>query len=146
MAKQTFFRREVVRFLFVSIALLVSSLFLSTQLHAQEVQIKGKVVAENDNAGLPGVAIYVKGGSGGTITDLNGRYQIDVPDENGILIFSFIGMETQEVPIEGRTEINVVLDESAQALDEVIIVGYGTQKKANLSGAVTQVKLSSINS
>jgi len=121
-------------------------LFLAAQVNAQGLQINGKVVTEDDDSGLPGVSIMIKGTTVGSITDINGNYQINSPDQNGILVFSFIGMETQEVEIEGRQVINIVLAESTQALDEVIIVGYGTQKKANLSGAVNQVKLSSINS
>lgn len=88
---------------------------------------------------LPGVNILVKGTSIGAVTDIDGKYNISVPDEKNILVFSFIGFTTQEVPVNGRTIIDVILEQDISTLDEVVVVGYGTQKKANLSGSVSTV-------
>lgn len=129
-----------------ALALVISLLLLSALVHAQEVQIKGQVVSKVDNEVLPFVSVVVKGTTVGTMTDVDGNFEITSPDADGTLIFSFVGMETLEVEIAGQSEINVSMGVSTEAIDEVVVVGYGTQKKANLSGAVNQVKLSSINS
>jgi len=146
MNKKTLFRRDASRVHTVSIALAASFLFFSTLIHAQEIQIKGNVVAESDKQVLPFVSVVVKGSTIGTVTDLDGNFQITSPDSNGTLVFSFVGMETLEVEIDGQSEFSIILGESTESIEEVVVVGYGTQKKANLSGAVTQVKLSDINS
>lgn len=138
-------REQVQKFIFTS-AVLISMFMLSFQVSAQGVQVRGKVVAKSDNSGLPGVSIIVKGTSVGVVTDVEGNYQISTPDNNSILLFSFIGMKTQEVEIKGQPVIDIILNESTEDLDEVIVVGYGTQKKVNLSGAVNQVNLESLNS
>jgi TonB-linked SusC/RagA family outer membrane protein len=76
----------------------------------------------------------------GVITDLDGKYTLTVPDGNAVLVFSFIGFDTQEVPVEGRSEINVTLLEETKKIDEVVVVGYGVQKKVNVTGAVSVVE------
>ncbi|GAB6395679.1 MAG: SusC/RagA family TonB-linked outer membrane protein [Bacteroidales bacterium] len=88
---------------------------------------------------LPGVSISLKGANTGVITDTDGRYSIGVANNNAVLVFSYIGFASQEIAVGAQTRIDVVLSESAQALEEVVIVGYGVQKKANLSGAVQAV-------
>ena len=87
---------------------------------------------------LAGVSVTVKGTSTGTSTGVDGSYSIDVP-QNGTLVFSFVGYTTMELPANGRSQIDVTLEPSASSLEQVVIVGYGTQKKANLTGAVSQV-------
>lgn len=103
----------------------------------QDGKVSGVV---RDGAGMPliGVAVQVKGTSVGTVTDLDGKFILDVPQE-GILVFSYIGMQPEEVAISGKKTFNVVLREDAEALDEVVVIGYGTVKKSNLSGAVSSV-------
>lgn len=88
---------------------------------------------------LPGVGVKVKGTSVGGSTDEYGKYKITVPNPKGILIFSFIGMKTEEVDIVDRQVIDIVLEEEDRALNEVVVVGYGTQKKADLTGAIEQI-------
>ncbi|WP_275110824.1 carboxypeptidase-like regulatory domain-containing protein [Paralabilibaculum antarcticum] len=110
----------------------------STVLQSQEKRILGNVVDKNGES-LIGVNIIVKGTTTGTITDFDGNYEISVP-ENATLIFSFIGFLNQEVAVAGKSIINVTLLEDALGLDEVVVVGYGTQKKANLTGSVSAVK------
>ena len=100
--------------------------------------IKGKVT-DTLGVSIPGVNIKLKGTTTGTTTDTDGNYSISAPDGNGSLIFSYLGFTTQEVEINGRNTISIQLKERASALNEVVVVGYGTQKKVNLTGAVSVV-------
>lgn len=104
---------------------------------AQGISITG-TVSSNGEA-LPGVNVFLKGTSVGTVTDASGQYSISVPDENGTLVLSFIGYATQEVAIDGRTIIDVVLSEDVRSLDEIVVVGYSTQKKSDISGSIAIV-------
>ncbi|SEN40932.1 TonB-linked outer membrane protein, SusC/RagA family [Mucilaginibacter gossypiicola] len=88
---------------------------------------------------IPGVTVKVKGTNIGLQTDVNGKYTINAPDANGTLVFTFIGYTTKEVPIGGRSQIDVVLAEEPKALSEVVVVGYGTAKKVDLTGSVGSV-------
>jgi TonB-linked SusC/RagA family outer membrane protein len=104
----------------------------------QQNRISG-IVTDNKGVPLTGVNVIVPGTTLGVMSDIDGKYSIAVPPETKTLQFSFIGMEPQEVTIGTQTQINVTLLESSIGLDEVIVVGYGTQKKINLTGAITQV-------
>ncbi|WP_020533293.1 SusC/RagA family TonB-linked outer membrane protein [Flexithrix dorotheae] len=97
--------------------------------------ITGKVTSADDGEVLPGVSILIKGTTTGTTTDFDGNYKLSVP-ETGILEFSYIGFKTQEVAIGSQSVINVKLETDLEQLEEVVVVGYGTQEKANLTGAV----------
>jgi TonB-linked SusC/RagA family outer membrane protein len=112
---------------------------LSGSLYAQEHTVTGKVTDALDGSGLPGVNVAVVGTSKGTISDMDGNYSITVPDNNAKLSFSFIGYTTQIVEVGSQTTINVVLAASDVGLEEVVVVGYGTMKKENLTGAVSTV-------
>lgn len=103
----------------------------------QTITVTGKIVSAIDQEGIPGVSILLKGTTRGTVTDLEGNFQLEVADANGVLVISSIGYLTQEVPINGRTVINLSLEEDIQGLDEVVVVGFGTQKRANVTGAVS---------
>ena len=101
-------------------------------------------VRDEKNQALPGVSILIKGTetsdrTKGTTTDADGRYQLSVPNQGAVLQFSFIGYVTQEVPVGSRTNVNVTLAEDSKSLNEVVVVGYGTQKKSDLTGAVSTV-------
>ncbi|RUT79595.1 SusC/RagA family TonB-linked outer membrane protein [Ancylomarina longa] len=109
-----------------------------TAQQTQEKKVQGKVVDKNGES-LIGVNIIVKGTTTGTITDFDGNYKLMAPVD-GSLIFSFIGYLDQEVPVAKQSTINVTLEEDVLGLDEVVVVGYGTQKKANLTGSVSAVK------
>lgn len=99
--------------------------------------ISGKVT---DNSGpLPGVNVIVQGTTNGTVTDFDGNYSIRVPEDAITLVFSYIGYTTRQISINGRTEIDLTMTEDAQALSEVVVVGYGTQRKADLTGAVGSI-------
>jgi TonB-linked SusC/RagA family outer membrane protein len=104
----------------------------------QRIDIKGKVTDEKGGA-LPGVSIKLKGTSKGAMSDKNGNYSLSLPDGTGRLVFSSIGFSTQEIPVNNRNTIDVVLKEENASLTEVVVVGYGTQKKVNLTGSVSTV-------
>ncbi|MBT33870.1 MAG: SusC/RagA family TonB-linked outer membrane protein, partial [Thalassobius sp.] len=104
-----------------------------------QFKITGKVTSQEDGEPLPGVSILIKGTSTGTTSDLDGNYTLNVND-NTVLQFSYIGFETQEILVGSQTVINIQLTADMEQLDEVVVVGYGTQKKSNLTGAVTSVK------
>jgi len=101
--------------------------------------ISGKVTDENDE-GLPGVNVLVKNTTTGTVTDIDGNYRFSVPDDAQVLVFSSVGYETQEVGIGNQSVINISMVPDVQALSEIVVVGYGTQKKSDLTGAVSSVK------
>lgn len=115
-------------------------LFFCGHMYAQDITVRGSVKSNTESDGVIGANISVKGQTTGTITDLDGNYVLSV-SPNATLVFSFIGYDTQEVPVNGRTVINVVLKESSLVLDEVVAVGYRTERKADLTGAVSVVKV-----
>lgn len=114
--------------------------------HVQQSRNITGTVRGNNGETLPGVSILVKGTSTGTVTDVQGKYNINVPDENVTLVFSSIGYTTQEVIANGRSEIDLTLEEDVLSLEEVVVIGYGTQKKATLTGAVTSITPEDIKS
>jgi TonB-linked SusC/RagA family outer membrane protein len=104
----------------------------------QQKSVSGKVT-DASGSSLPGVSVLVKGTSNGTITDADGIYTLNRIPDNAVLQFSFVGMKMQEVAVGGKSTINVSLTEESIGIEEVVAVGYGTQKKVNLTGAVEQV-------
>ena len=105
---------------------------------AQVDELKGKVV-DMDGAPLPGVTVIVKGTTNGTITDFDGVYTLhDVPN-GATLVYSFVGMRSKEIVVEGQAAIDVTLEEETIGIEEVVAIGYGTQKKVNLTGSVSNV-------
>lgn len=102
------------------------------------VTVKG-IVADTKNEPLIGVSVAVKGISGGTMTGIDGDYTLSVPAGQNVLEFTYLGFVKQEVKIDGKTTINVVMQDDSEILDEVVVVGYGVQKKVNLTGAVSAV-------
>ncbi|MGQ9620938.1 MAG: SusC/RagA family TonB-linked outer membrane protein [Bacteroidales bacterium] len=112
----------------------------------QQIRITGTVTDGETGNPMPGVNIQVKGTTVGAITDADGRYVINVTDRNAILVFSFIGYDTKEVPLAGRIIADVVLSPTVTDLDEVVVVGYSTQKKANVIGSVTSLPGAQIQS
>jgi TonB-linked SusC/RagA family outer membrane protein len=103
------------------------------------LNIKGKVT-DKKGVPLPGVSIQLKGSKTGTVSDVDGAFSLNVPDGNGILVFSFIGFAKQEIAIDGRSVINVTLLEDNQGLSEVVVTGYSTQSKHTLTSAIVSVK------
>lgn len=107
-------------------------------LEVQEIKVSGTVLDENGQT-LPGVSVVAKGTQNGTLSDVNGQFSMNVEDTNAILVLSFVGYQTQEVTIGTKTNIEVTMLTDISTLGEVIVVGYGTQKKVNLTGAVNTV-------
>lgn len=106
-----------------------------------QLVVTGRVTGADSPGGIPGVNVLLKGTSVGAATDVSGSYRINVPDSGeGILIFSYIGYQTQEVAISKRTKLDVTLVADVKGLDEVVVVGYGTVRKRDLTGAVTTIK------
>ena len=104
-----------------------------------EVTITGIVTDREDNQPLPGVSILAKGTTIGTVTDMDGRYSLTLPDEVSLLVFSFIGYLSQEVPIDGRSTIGITMEPDIQSLSEVVVVGYGEKEKGELTGSISNI-------
>tara|TARA_B110000879_G_scaffold32143_1_gene44107 strand:- start:1303 stop:4416 length:3114 start_codon:yes stop_codon:yes gene_type:complete len=118
-------------------------IFFSFPFFSQSLIITGKVVDENKET-MPGVNIKVEGIDGGATTDFDGRYSINVQNQQNILVFSFIGYKSQSVSVNDETNIDIQLKPSSENLDEVVVVGYGTSRVKELTGATVQVKGESI--
>ena len=111
----------------------------------QEFTVTGKVVDLEHNEALPGVTIMIKGTNKGTTTDINGKFSLAVPDKNAILVFQFVGYLPEEITVGEQTVVNVSLAADIQQLSEVIVIGYGTQKKKELTSAVSNIKSDDFN-
>ena len=109
----------------------------------QKKELSG-TVKDSKGVPLPGVTVMVKGTTIGTITDNDGKFKFSVFPDAKTIVFSFIGMKTQEMPITGKTSFNVVMEEEAVAMNDVVVVGYGVQKKESVVGAITQVNSQSL--
>ena len=107
------------------------------------IDISGKVTGDNGEE-LPGVSILLKGTTTGATTDVNGVYKLTIPDGNGTLVFSYVGYLTQEIQVDKRSVIDVKLLSDTKALEEIVVVGYGTMKKSDVTGAITSVKAKDI--
>lgn len=132
-----------VKFLTLHLAAIIFILFFSTlSLQAQQTEaqntVKGSVTSSADGEPLPGVNIAIKGSNTGTITDIDGNYLISV-NPSDTLVFSFIGYTTQEILVGQQTTVNVILEEDYLLINEVVVVGYGTLRRSDLTGAVSSV-------
>lgn len=134
--KRHLFRQVI--FLF----LVVISICISAALpgYAQEADVVHGRITGSDDSSLPGVNVVIKGTTQGVISDFDGNYSIAVQNRPTALVFSFIGYQSKEIAVDKQTVINVVLDEDVKKIDEVVIVGYGTQKKKDLTGSISRVK------
>lgn len=136
-------RRFTKKKFLTSFLLLVFIGCISYSGYSQELAIRGTVTDEAD-APLPGVSILIKGTVVGTVTDVEGKYTINATSEDNVLVFSFIGYAPKEVAVNGRNTIDVKLAEDAQNLDEVVVVGYGTQKRSDLTGSIKTINMDNI--
>ncbi|WP_229755105.1 SusC/RagA family TonB-linked outer membrane protein [Hymenobacter cavernae] len=120
--------------------LVLLTIWLLAQQSAQAQRtVTGKVVTLESSEPLPGVTVVLKNTTVGTATDNNGNFSLDLPGNVGTLVFSFIGYATKEVQLAGQSNLTVTLGQGAKALDEVVVVGYGTQKKSDVTGALSSV-------
>ena len=107
---------------------------------AQQITVKGIVTSDADKLGLIGATVQIKGTTVGTITGLDGDYTLNNVPSDAVLVFSSIGYETQEIAVNGRTTINLVMKEATELLDEVVVIGYGAVKKSDLTSSISTVK------
>ena len=114
-------------------------LMLSSTVLAQERVVSGTVEDENGD-GMPGVNVLVKGTATGTVSDADGKFSISVPGNDAVLVFTFVGYGTKEVSVGGRTTVDEVLEPDQTSLDEVVVTGYGVDKRREIAGAVSIVK------
>lgn len=132
------------RTMFNRLPVLLLLCFVPLALFAQTREITG-TVTDADGLTLPGVSIVVKGTTQGTITDLDGKYNITVPETGAVLIFSSIGFTSQEITVGEQTEISLVLQEDVMELDEIVVTGYGVSKKSDLTGAMASLNADDFN-
>ena len=118
---------------------------IKEQQKQQKIVAKGKVV-DNDGVPLVGVSIYVKNSTFGTITDINGNYIFELPENPDILVFSYVGFENKEIKYTGEEELNITLVASVSGLDEVVVIGYGTTTKRQNTGSVSSIKSKQLES
>lgn len=119
--------------------MLIFSTVFSLGVFAQDITLSGVITSADDNQPLPGATVVVKGTTSGTVTNFDGVYNLKTASD-ATLLFSFVGMKSQEIAVNGRTQINVALQGDAFDMDEVVVVGYGVQKKALTTGANINVK------
>ncbi len=120
------------------VTLIFFLLFITEAVFSQH-HVKGLVTSDED-VPLPFVTVTVKGTSQGTVTDLDGQYSIELTDKDVTLVYSYVGYKTKEIPFEGQTVLDVSLDQDLQTLESVVVVGYGTQKKSDITGSVAKVE------
>ena len=132
--KEKFVLRKALQRLFFVSLFLFALITLNAQ---QQVTVTGKII-DAYNSPLPGATVVIKGSTTGTVSDADGNYSLQAPG-NSVLVFSFVGMKTEEVNIGNRTTVNVTLEEESIGLDEFIAIGYGTMKKSDLTGSVQRV-------
>lgn len=138
------FKNQLLTYVIEDKTILISKKAISPD---NKLNIPKKIIGKvTDSKGLPlpGVTIKEKGTKAAVITDNNGYYVINVADDNATLVFSFIGFVTKEVQLNGKAELNVFLEDSSQGLNEVIVVGYGTQKKETVTGAISTIGTSEL--
>ncbi len=123
---------------FIAFLLLAVGMAFSAGLYAQQKTITGKITDAGNNP-LPGVSVVVKGTTLGTVSDVDGNYNLPIPADAKLLMYSYIGMTTQEIAVGDQSVINVVLQEDVVGLDEVVVVGYGTRIKEEITGSVSTV-------
>ena len=114
-------------------------MFLVSTIAFSQIIVKGTVKGEDDY-GVPGANVLVKGTTNGTITDVDGNYSLSVPSEKSVLVFSFVGMTSQEIAVGKKKVINVVLKDDSKVLDEVVVIGYGSMNKSDVTGAISSYR------
>ncbi|WP_052188271.1 TonB-dependent receptor [Cellulophaga sp. Hel_I_12] len=131
--KHQYFKDVIKKVLFFCLML------FSLGIYAQETIVSGKIIS-SDGMGLPGANVFQKGTTNGVVADFDGNYQITLKKGSNILVYTYVGYEDREEAISGRSVINVTLLEDTESLDEVVVIGYGSQKKSDITGAVSSVK------
>ena len=130
--------KTILKKLFQQICLLGIFLVVSQSYAQDKLKISGNVSSETDTMPLPGVSVIVKGTNNGVSTDFDGNYTIEAPT-NAVLVFSYIGFKTMELPVNGRTTIDLQMSDDVAALDEVVVTGYSSQEKKSITAAISTV-------
>ena len=114
--------------------------------YAQQYTVSGTVTSADDGTTLPGVSIAIKGTTVGTITNIDGRYTLNInKPETAVLLFAYVGMRNIEIPLNGQKQIDVALETDVMGVDEVIVVGYGVTKKSLVTGSIAKIDASDID-
>lgn len=123
------------RYLFI-----LFSLFISAGIAAQNIKVTGNVTDKFDSEPMIGASVSIKGTTTGTLTDIDGNYSLNNVPQNSTLVFSMVGYATQEIKVNNRTAINVVMEENVNELDDVVVIGYGVVRKGDLTSSISAVK------
>ncbi|MEJ7914335.1 MAG: carboxypeptidase-like regulatory domain-containing protein [Chitinophagaceae bacterium] len=127
------------------VAFLVILLLLPDGLIAQSIPVTGKITSAKDGNPLGGISVIVKESNSGTVTDEQGNFRLNVPDKNSTLVISYVGFSTQEVNVRNRATIDIILEEADKKLDEVVVIGYGQQKRRDITGAISSVSAKALS-
>ena len=111
----------------------------------QDISVSGRVISDEDGEALPGVNVIIKGSSQGTVTDVNGYFKINVPSRETVLVFSSVGFAQEEITVGNKTVIDLTLSPDIKSLNEIVVVGYGEQKKSDLTGSISSVSHDDFN-
>ena len=122
------------------VIIMLLNIVWAADVYGQSITIKGKVTSSEDYTGLPGTNVVIQGTATGTITDIDGNYTVEVPNSDAVLVFSSVGYATSQVAVGSKTVIDISLVPEITALEEIVVVGYGTQQKITVTGAVVDVK------
>ena len=140
--KMSLFDQKLFSFLEKSVLkslVLLTAVLLTMSLSAQNTRkIQGKVVDEQDNSVIGATIVVKDAPTIGTVTDIDGNFSLSIPVDKHVIVVSYVGMETQEINVSNKNEVTIVLKESAIQLEEMVVVGYGQQKKESVVGAITQ--------
>ncbi|AHM58467.1 TonB-dependent receptor plug [Flammeovirgaceae bacterium 311] len=137
--KLIYFLRTVIAFMYLLLMTYPLQAEDLIQTEDRNFVVKGRVTAGDTNETLPGATVVVEGTSTGTTTDMDGLFSLTVPDASSVILVSFIGYQTQRIAVNNRSSINITLTPDVDQLDEVVVVGYGEQKRSNISGAISSV-------
>ena len=129
----------------LKLALILIMTAASLNLAIAQVSVSGNITDAEDGSGIPGVNVLEKGTSNGTVTDIDGKFNLNVADQNAVLVISFVGYLSQEITVGSQSNISVQMAVDVTTLSEVVVIGYGTIKKSDLTGSVTSVKESDFN-
>src|SRR5699024_2386942 len=138
-------KSDYFNFKWITVLVAMQVVLLSSPSFAQDNTISGTVTDANTDETLPGVNVIIKGTTTGTSTDAQGSYSLNVPSLQDTLVFSFVGYERQEIPIQGRETVDVTLQSQAITGEEMVVVGYGSQQQEDVTGAVESVDMESIS-
>jgi TonB-linked SusC/RagA family outer membrane protein len=141
--KNPVLRRKII--LSFAVFVILTQFIFTVDAFSQNITVTGKVTDAKTGEALPGVNVVLKGTTEGTITSIDGLYQITVPAINSVITFSYVGYQTQEIPVDGNTEINITLAIATTLMDELVVVGYGTARRQDLTGSLATVSSEVIN-